>query len=199
MPKDLDVYRDWLGITDTERPLNYYQLLRLKKFEDDTEKIRSNYRKLNAQARKYAAGKFGDQSQQLLNELAKAMLCLTDAKRKAEYDASLGRKEEAKLGRTLEEILIRRKVVDSAQLAKARNYASAVGVEICEALVQQKLVVVQRPLGVGDAEPVAIDVEIFGHNNSCLRSRRPDWAPNPKYEARNPKQGRNPKHEDRND
>jgi hypothetical protein len=134
-----DVYRDWLGVADTDRPLNYYQLLRLKKFEDDTEKIRSNYRKLNAQVRKYAAGQYGQRSQELLNELARAMLCLTDATRKAEYDASLGRKEEAKLGRTLEEILIRRKVVDTAQLAKARNYANAVGVEIREALVQQKL------------------------------------------------------------
>ena len=82
MPKELDVYRDWLGVTDAERPLNYYQLLRLKKFEDDIEKIRSNYRKLNAQVRKYASGQYGNQSQQLLNELAKAMLCLTDAKRK---------------------------------------------------------------------------------------------------------------------
>ena len=34
MPKELDVYRDWLGVTDAERPLNYYQLLRLKKFEE---------------------------------------------------------------------------------------------------------------------------------------------------------------------
>jgi hypothetical protein len=136
---ELDVYREWLGITDVDRPLNFYQLLRLKKFEDDTEKIRSNYRKLNAQARKYGAGQYGPRSQELLNELARAMLCLTDATRKAEYDASLGRKQEAKLGRTLEEILIRRKVVDSAQLGKARNYANAVGVEIREALVQQKL------------------------------------------------------------
>src|SRR5262245_53475799 len=128
MPQELDVYRDWLHIPDTNRPLNYYQLLRLKMFEDDAEKIRSNYRKLNAVVRKYAAGQYGAQSQQLLNELARAMLCLSDATRKAEYDASLGRKEEAKLGRTLEEILIRRKVVDSAQLNKARNYSSAVGV-----------------------------------------------------------------------
>ena len=72
MPQELDVYRDWLGVTDAERPLNYYQLLRLKKFEDDIAKIRSNYRKLNAQVRKYAAGQYGERSQQLLNELARA-------------------------------------------------------------------------------------------------------------------------------
>ena len=55
----LDVYRDWLGIKEAERPLNHYQLLRLKKFEDDPEKIRGHYRKLNAHVRKYAAGQYG--------------------------------------------------------------------------------------------------------------------------------------------
>lgn len=135
----LDVYRDWLGIQDTARPLNHYHLLRLTQFEDDAAKIRSNYRKLNAQTRKYAAGQYGDQSQALLNELAKAMLCLTDAQRKAEYDATLGRRAEVKAGRSLEEILIYRKAIDAAGLQKARNYAQAVGVEVRDALVQQKL------------------------------------------------------------
>ncbi len=139
MPETLDVYRDWLGIKETARPLNHYQLLRIKQFEDDTAKIRGNYRKLNAHVRKYAAGQFSAQSQELLNELAKSMLCLTDARRKSEYDASLGRKTESKKGRTLEEILISQKAVDTEQLQKARNYSKAVGVDIQTALVQQKL------------------------------------------------------------
>ena len=95
MAKELDVYRDWLGITETARPLSHYQLLRLDLFEDDPAKIRGNYRKMNAHVRKYAAGEYGAQSQELLNELAKAMLCLTDNLRKAEYDASLGRQTAA--------------------------------------------------------------------------------------------------------
>ena len=36
------------------RPLNHYQLLRLKQFEDDTAKIRDHYRKMNAHVRKFA-------------------------------------------------------------------------------------------------------------------------------------------------
>ncbi len=94
MAKTLDVYRDWLQIKDPARPLNHYQILKLKQFEDDAGKIRENYRKLNAHVRKFAAGEFAKQSQELLNELAKAMLCLTDATRKRDYDASLGRKAE---------------------------------------------------------------------------------------------------------
>ena len=58
MPKTLDVYRDWLQIPEKTRPLNHYQLLRLKQFEDDAGKIREHYRKLNGHVRKFAAGEF---------------------------------------------------------------------------------------------------------------------------------------------
>ena len=50
-----DVYRDWLGIDETERPLNHYQLLRLKPFEDDTSKYPQRYRKMTGHVRKVAA------------------------------------------------------------------------------------------------------------------------------------------------
>ena len=141
MAKTLDVYRDWLKIAEPARPLNHYQLLRLKKFEDDPAKVREHYRAMNAHVRKYAAGEFAKQSQDLLNELAKAMLCLTDARRKGEYDASLGRKRCRRHGkaRTFEQILLATKVVDQAALDKARNFAKAINVEVRDALVQQKL------------------------------------------------------------
>jgi len=140
MAKQLDVYREWLGITDTDRPLNHYQLLRIKKFEDDPSRIRKHYRQMNAHVRKYSGGEFAQQSQALLNELAQAMLCLTDLKRKREYDASMGRPDQGDTGRaTFEELLLRRKLVDTAQLEKARNFASAVGLETRDAVVQQKL------------------------------------------------------------
>jgi hypothetical protein len=138
--KEIDVYKDWLGITEKARPLNHYQLLRLKTFEDDASKVRDNYRKMNAHVRKYAAGEFGPQSQQLLNELAKAMLCLTDTRRKGEYDATLGRKEAATgTKQTFEQMLLAKKIVDSAQLGKARTFADTVGLELRDAIVQQKL------------------------------------------------------------
>jgi hypothetical protein len=125
MPTEqIDVYRDWLKIEETKRPLNYYQLLKLKKFEDDPVRIRSHYRQLNAHVRKYASGDFAAQSQALLNELAKAMLCLTDVTRKAEYDASLGRIEtQPGKRRSAEELFLLRKVLDREQLDKARSFA----------------------------------------------------------------------------
>ena len=88
---ELDVYKDWLGIADGPRPPDHYTLLRLVKFEDDPQKVRNNYRKLNGHVRKYASGQYSVQSQDLLNELAKAMLLLTDPERKRDYDESQGR------------------------------------------------------------------------------------------------------------
>ncbi|NLE39085.1 MAG: general secretion pathway protein GspE [Pirellulaceae bacterium] len=140
MTKEIDVYRDWLGIKEAARPLNHYQLLRLKQFEDNAAAIRSNYRKMNAHVRKYATGEFAAQSQALLNELAKAMLCLTDAQRKGEYDATLGRADKGGLRRrSFEEVLLANGTLDQAKLEKARNYAKAVGLEVRDAVIQQKL------------------------------------------------------------
>jgi len=136
----LDVYRDWLGIADPTRPPDYYTLLKLKRFEDDPEKIRASYRELNAYVRKFATGQFGPQSQELLNELARAMLCLTDAERKGEYDAALGR--PAQVGprrRTLEQGLLANKAITLEQLAKIRNFANAVNLPIRDALLQQRI------------------------------------------------------------
>ena len=140
MAQELDVYRDWLGITETARPLNYYQLLRLKAFEDDTPRIRDHYRKMNAHVRRYATGDYAEQSQDLLNELAKAMLCITDVQRKREYDVTLGRQDAGEgRRRTLEEILLANRVIDQAQLDKARRFADQVGLDIRDAILQQKL------------------------------------------------------------
>ena len=65
---ELDVYKDWLGIPDGPRPPDQYELLRLVRFEDSTDRIRANYKKLNAHVRKYATGQYSVISQNLLNE-----------------------------------------------------------------------------------------------------------------------------------
>lgn len=138
--KQIDVYRDWLRITDPARPPDHYALLKLRRFEDDREKIRAAYRQLNTHVRKYAAGEFGPQSQELLNELARAMLCLTDEERKGEYDAALGR--PAKVGprrRTLEQVLLANKAITLDQLSKLRNYANAVNLPMRDAILQQRV------------------------------------------------------------
>ena len=76
----------------------------------------------------------------ILDELTKAMLCLTHVRRKSEYDASLGRTggSDSKK-RSLDEILVIRKLLTAEQLAKAKNVATAIGVDLRDAVMQQKL------------------------------------------------------------
>ncbi|MCF0234792.1 MAG: hypothetical protein HUK22_07440 [Thermoguttaceae bacterium] len=157
MPK-IDVYKEWLKIEATNRPLTYYQVLRLKQFEDDLEVIRKHYVQLNGYVRKFATGDYIEESQNLLNELAKAMLCLTDADRKAEYDFKLGRKFEAgettTLGRrTLETILLEDGIVTPDQLKQAKNFADALGIELHEAVLQKKFAD-QTPVMMAYAETI---------------------------------------------
>ena len=140
--QQIDVYQQWLKIEATNRPLNYYQLLKLKPFEDDLQVIRKHYRQLNAHIRKYATGDYIEESQNLLNELAKAMLCLTDSERKAEYDFSIGRKSaesETAGRRTFVEILTADRILSPEQLKKAERFADAVGLDLQMAILQQKL------------------------------------------------------------
>ncbi|MDR0392309.1 MAG: hypothetical protein LBH59_10415 [Planctomycetaceae bacterium] len=136
----IDVYRDWLKIKATNRPLDFYQLLKLSRFEDEIEKIRDNYRKLNQYIRKFATGDYIEESQKLLNELAKAMLCLTDTARKLEYDISLGRKVGVtKARRSLEEILLANQIVPPDRMKQVKGYADSIGIDLQEAVLQSKL------------------------------------------------------------
>jgi hypothetical protein len=139
----LDVYKDWLGIPDGPRPPDHYQLLRLVRFEDDSQKVQNNYRRLNAHVRKYASGQYSVQSQELLNELAKVMLCLTDPDRKRAYDESLGRvfEEPADGFRSvpIEEVLRKEGTLTSAQVKEVSSFAEARGLTFRDAVVQMKL------------------------------------------------------------
>ena len=138
----LDVYKDWLGIPEGPRPPDHYQLLRLVQFEDSVEKVRANYKKLNAHVRKYATGQYIDESQALLNEMAKAMLCLTDLERKREYDQGLGREFEEEAGgpKTMDMVLLEQKHVSQSQATEAREYAERSGLDLRDAFVQLKMV-----------------------------------------------------------
>ncbi len=140
----IDVYKEWLGIPEGNRPPDHYELLRLVKFEDDTDKIRAHYKKLNTHVRRYATGQYSIESQELLNELAKAMLCITDAERKREYDESLGREFEPEkdvLGRqTFDSILVSQGSVTREQAREMVDFAEKRGLSLRDAAVQMKLV-----------------------------------------------------------
>jgi len=140
----MDVYKEWLGIPEGPRPPDHYELLRLRQFDDDTAKVRANYKKLNTHVRKYATGQYSIQSQELLNEIAKAMLCLTDPERKRDYDESLGRIFETvkdKYGRQpLLDILVKQGKLTREQHREAQDFSTKRGLSERDAVVQMKLV-----------------------------------------------------------
>jgi hypothetical protein len=140
----MDVYKEWLGIPEGPRPPDHYELLRVRRFEDDGEKIRAHYKKLNAHVRKYATGQYSIQSQELLNEMAKAMLCLTDPERKRDYDESLGREFEPEkdvFGRMpLLDVLAAQGDISRDQKGDVESFAERRGLSIRDAVVQMKLV-----------------------------------------------------------
>lgn len=140
---DIDVYKEWLGIPEGDRPPDHYTLLRLVQFEDDEEKIQSNYRKLNAHVRKYATGQYLKQSQDLLNEMAKSMLCLTDADSKRDYDISLGREPQGGEadgdGDTVLQYLVAKGTIKRGQADEVERFADARGISHRDAVVQMKL------------------------------------------------------------
>lgn len=139
---EIDVYKEWLGIPEGDRPPDYYTLLRVVQFEDDSDKIQGNYRKLNAHVRKYASGQYLKQSQDLLNELAKAMLCLTDPEAKREYDESQGREfqqEQSEEPRTVLQYLVAHNILKRGQVAEVEKFADARGLSHRDAVIQMKL------------------------------------------------------------
>lgn len=140
----MDFYKEWLGIPDGPRPPDHYELLRVKRFEDDAEKIKAHYKKLNTHVRKYASGQYSVKSQEILNEIAKAMLCLTDEDRKVEYDESLGREVPARkdsFGRMpLLDALVKQGKISRQQKTEVEEFSSKRGLSHRDAVVQMKFV-----------------------------------------------------------
>ena len=89
MSTDFDPYYKWLGIPPKDQPPNHYRLLGIERYEPDDEVIDAASNRVMGYLQNIAAGEQAADSQRLLNELAAARLCLLDAERKAQYDATL--------------------------------------------------------------------------------------------------------------
>src|SRR4029453_10504909 len=89
MADTFDPYHVWLGIPPEERPANHYRLLGLREFETNSDVITNALDQRRAHLRSVQAGKRGLLSQQLLNEVSAAGVCLLDAAKKQRYDDEL--------------------------------------------------------------------------------------------------------------
>ena len=93
MAEAFDPYRRWLGVPSGERPPNHYALLGLSLFEEDPDAIANAADRQMAYVRTHQTGPHAALTQQLLNELAAARVCLLNPPQKARYDAELKAKQ----------------------------------------------------------------------------------------------------------
>jgi serine/threonine protein kinase/anti-sigma factor RsiW len=84
-----DPYYQWLGIPPKDQPPNHYRLLGVERFEENPDVIASAAEQRTTYLRTFQLGKYSGLSQRLLNEVAKAKVCLLNPAQKAAYDARL--------------------------------------------------------------------------------------------------------------
>jgi hypothetical protein len=90
MSQEFDPYLQWLGISKKEpRPINFYRLLGVDKFETNADVIAMNGDKQIEHLRKFSSGPQGELAEKMINDLIKAKLTLLKADRKAAYDQHL--------------------------------------------------------------------------------------------------------------
>jgi len=84
-----DAYHKWLGIPPEEQPPDHYRLLGIRRFESDPEVIAAAADRQMVHLRTFQAGPQAEACQRLLNEVARARVCLLDPEKKSAYDAEL--------------------------------------------------------------------------------------------------------------
>jgi formylglycine-generating enzyme required for sulfatase activity len=85
----VDAYHEWLGIPPGEQPPNHYRLLGVPLFEENPKVIENAADRQMAHLRTFQGGSRSLLSQQLLNEVSAARVCLLNPDKKAAYDAEL--------------------------------------------------------------------------------------------------------------
>lgn len=86
---EFDIYHKWLGIPPRYQPPNHYRLLGVEEFESDPEVIQSAAARQIAHVQTFRIGPQSELSQKLLNEIARAKVCLLNPQSKQLYDRDL--------------------------------------------------------------------------------------------------------------
>jgi hypothetical protein len=89
MAPEFDPYREWLGADAPPDSINHYQLLGLRPFESDQERIENTEMVQMAKVLRHELGPHGQYVPKLCQELEAAVRCLGDPAAKAAYDAQL--------------------------------------------------------------------------------------------------------------
>jgi sulfatase modifying factor 1 len=90
---DFNPYHQWLGISETERPISKYRLLSIDEFESDRDVISAAAERQTVYLRMLQAGEHASLVAELLNEVSQARVTLLNADQKAAYDEELRRQQ----------------------------------------------------------------------------------------------------------
>ena len=101
-----EAYYRWLGIPPKDHPPDHYRLLGIERYESNPDVIRDAADRQMVHVRNYQLGKYSKLSQQMLNELAAARVCLLQPERKLAYDESLRRREGTSTVATARPVLV---------------------------------------------------------------------------------------------
>lgn len=86
---EFDPYHFWLGIPPADQPPNHYRLLGIDLYETDSRVIDHAADRQMTFLHECSLGEHLAESQQLLNEVSAARICLLDPQAKAGYDETL--------------------------------------------------------------------------------------------------------------
>jgi hypothetical protein len=100
MGEKFDPYYKWLGIPPKDQPPHHYRLLGIEIFEEDREVIDAAANRLMGYLKDLAVGDEGAHTQNLLNEISRARICLLNQTKKQDYDQQLRKRVEAEEART---------------------------------------------------------------------------------------------------
>ena len=89
MSQPFDPYEKWFEIPQEERPVNHFLLLGIKLYESNLKVIRAAGEKRVEFLQDVSSGRHVEAAQKCLNEVAKAVLCLTNPTKKLVYDRQL--------------------------------------------------------------------------------------------------------------
>lgn len=124
-----DPYHAWLGIPKSEQPATYYRLLGINLYENDSDVIAHAADRQMLFLRQFQLGPHQSESQQLLNEVATAKVCLLNAASKASYDQRL---KEAAVAKSVSPPPIPDNSQNIVTMQPAINANKATSASICD-------------------------------------------------------------------
>ncbi len=171
-------YHVWLGIPPAEQPPNHYRLLGITVFETDLDVIDHAADRQMAHVRTFQSGKHGPLSQQILNELSAARLCLLNAEKKTNYDRELRAKLDSAKAAAMpvaQAVPMARPIAPSKSMVTGSTSSAAarpVGVTKSTAPPRTVAATIEPAAVALDFEPIMPDLPSASPSYSTMRTRR---------------------------